>query len=186
RLDEPGAPPHRSGLRWPAFASVGAKALPHRLLPIVSLFAPALHAADSWDIADDFAGIAVADARWTIAEDFPGTKVNLDGRYSLGRRTGERRARPCDCGEPLPAAERLRNPFGAHLQWGKGETGLEYGIASFTWKASQRNFAPSAEGGFRTLRDTLEWGVLVVSKDDPLGIDSYVELDVARASRTWQ
>ena len=163
-----------------------APAKPHLVLPIVALFAPLLHAADPWDIDDDFVGIAVADARWTIDEVFPGTKVIVDGRYSLGRRTGQPRARACDCGEPLPAAVRLRNTLDAHLQWGKGETELEYGIVSFTWKASQRNYEPRAEAGFGTLRDTLEWGVLVVSKDDPLGIDSYVELNVARASRTWQ
>ncbi|HEX7080455.1 MAG TPA: hypothetical protein VF329_05535 [Gammaproteobacteria bacterium] len=159
---------------------------PPGFLLIVAFFAPSLHAADPWDIGDDYGGVAMAEEHWTIDEAFPGTKVILDGRYSFRRRTGQPRARACDCGEPLPAAERLRNTIGAHLQWGKGETALEYGILSFAWKASQRNYEPSAEGGFRTLRDTLEWGILNVAKDDPLGIDSYVELNVARASRTWQ
>jgi len=159
---------------------------PRRFLPVVAFLSSSLHAADSWDIADDYGGIAVAEARWTIDEAFPGTKVILDGRYSLGRQTGQPRARACDCGEPLPAAERLRNTFSAHLQWGKGETGLEYGTLSYTWKASQRSYAANSEGSFRTLRDTLEWGILTVERDDPLGIDSYVEIDLARASRTWQ
>lgn len=173
-----------------------AAALRHRLLrpvvPIVAIVSNVvlgpspLLAADAWDIDDDYAGIAIAEAHWTIAENFPGTKLILDGRYSLGRRTGQPRARACDCGEPLPAAERLRSTFNAHLQWGKGETQLEYGILSYTWKASQRNYAASEEPGFRTLRDTLEWGIVTVSRDDPLGIDSYVELNIARASRTWQ
>lgn len=163
-----------------------AELLAQRLLPIVALCAPSLHAADAWDIDDDYGGIAVARAHWTIDEAFPGTKLILSGRYALQRRTGQPRARACDCGEPLPAAERLRHTFFTHLQWGKGELGLEYGILTYTWKASQRNYAPTAEGGFGTLRDTLEWGVVTVSRDDPLGIDSYVELNVARASRTWQ
>lgn len=153
---------------------------------IVAHVLPAAYAADAWDINEDYAGIALAEAHWTIDQAFPGTKVILDGRYSLRRRMGRERPRACDCGEPLPGAERLRNTFGAHLQWGKGETGLEYGIVTFTLRGSQRDYAPVAEAGFHTRRDTLEWGILTVSKDEPLGIDSYVELDLARASRTWQ
>lgn len=159
---------------------------PLRLLLIAALFAPPLHAADPWDVNEDYVGLAVAEAHWTIDEAFPGTKVILDGRYSLRRRTGQPRPRDCDCGEPLPAAQRLRHTIGAHLQWGKGESKLEYGILSYTLKASQRDYDASTAGAFRTLRDTLEWGVINIAKDDPLGVDSYVELNVARASRTWQ
>ena len=50
---------------------------------IVALFMPAAHAADAWDISEDYAGVAIAEAHWTIDEAFPGTKVILDGRYSL-------------------------------------------------------------------------------------------------------
>ena len=148
-------------------------------------FATSLHADDPWDVNADYAGIALAEAHWTIDEAFPGTKVILEGRYSFRRRVGQPRARACDCGEPLPAAQRMTGTIGAHLQWGKGETGLEYGVLTFTWKATQRDFDASAPG-LRTMRDTLEWGVLQVGKDDPLGIDSYTELSIARAARTWR
>src|SRR5690606_10055882 len=61
----------------------------------------------------------------------------------------------------------------------------EYGVLTFTALASQRDFTASGDRGVQTMRDTLEWGILRAGKDDPLGIDSYVELNVARASRAW-
>src|SRR5690554_1092445 len=58
---------------------------------MAALFIPPSHAADAWDISEDYAGVAIAEAHWTIDEAFPGTKVILDGRYSLRRRTGQAR-----------------------------------------------------------------------------------------------
>ena len=39
---------------------------------------------------------------------------------------------------------------------------------------------------FQPVSDTLEWGVARLSKDDPLGIDSYKELSAVELARTWQ
>ena len=73
----------------------------------------------------------------------------------------------------------------AHLQWGEGETALEYAMLSFGSLAYQREF-DAPDTSFRPIRDTLEWGVFKGGKDDPLGVDSYAELTIVRAGRTWQ
>ncbi len=141
-------------------------------------------AVDLWDLEESYGGLTIADAHWTVAEQFPGRKLILDGRYTLRRRPGAAPVvRGCDCG-PTTAPERLIGTLGAQLQWGNGDTDLEYGVLSFTAWASQRDFDAPAEG-FVVLRDTVEWGVLRLSQDEPLGIDSYSELTVARGARTW-
>src|SRR5690606_6659791 len=130
-----------------------------------------------------YVGGAQAEARWTVAEEVPGTKLILDARHSLRTEAAQASERACDCGPPS-TRRKIRGTIGTHLQWGKGELGLEYGVLSLTWRATQRDYAP-VEGSFRADRDTLEWGVLRLGKDDPLGIDSYAGLTLARGSRTW-
>jgi hypothetical protein len=147
-------------------------------------FAPCLHAADPWDLSERYVGGSVADADWTIDESFPGTKLILEGRYYFLSGPGKPRERSCEC-EPAPTPLRMLGTLAGQLQWGKGETGLEYGTVWLTALASQRVFETPGEG-LRPMRDTLEWGALRVAKDDPLGIDSYVELNIARVSRTWR
>lgn len=154
-----------------------------KLIVVAALFTSSLHANDAWDINESNLSIARAEAHWTIDEAFPGTKVILAGRHSLRRGQGTPRVRDCEC-QPFPTPDRMLGSIGAHLQWGKGDTGLEYGVLSFTALASQRDFDVT-QTRFQTLRDTLEWGAVRLGKDDPLGIDSYLELTVVRASRTW-
>ncbi len=90
------------------------------------LFTTALPAADPWNINENFAGFAIADADWTIDQVFPGTKLIFDGQYSIRRGPGKPSKRECEC-EPPPIPDRMLGTIGAHLQWGEGETGLEYG-----------------------------------------------------------
>ncbi len=147
------------------------------------LFTTALPAADPWNINENFAGFAIADADWTINKVFPGTKLIFDGRYSIRRGPSEPRKRDCEC-EPPPTPDRMLGTIGAHLQWGEGETGLEYAYFSGTALAYQRNFDPVG-AKFRPLRDTLEFGNVRGGFDDPLGIDSYAEVNLVRGGRTW-
>ncbi len=150
----------------------------------LGIFAATANGADAWDVNDNYVGVAATEATWTIAEDFPGTKLILDGRYLLRKGTAQPRERDCDC-EPLPVPDRMLGTIAAHLQWGLGDNGLEYGRLSFGTLAYQREFE-AAGAQFQPVRDTLEWGIFQVGKDDPLGIDSYVELTVIAAARTWQ
>ena len=72
----------------------------------------------------------------------------------------------------------------AHLQWGEGESSLEYSRLSFTWLATQTEYEPVTKE-FRRVRDTTEWAVIQGGFDDPLGIDSYAELTAFRRGWTW-
>ena len=147
------------------------------------LFATALPAADPWNINENFVGFAIADADWTIDKVFPGTKLIFDGQYSIRRGPGKPSTRDCEC-EPPPIPDRMLGTIGAHLQWGEGETGLEYAYFSGTALAYQRNFDPVG-AKFRPVRDTLEFGNVRGGFDDPLGIDSYAEVNLVRGGRTW-
>ncbi len=147
------------------------------------LFTTALPAADPWNINENFVGFAIADADWTINQVFPGTKLIIDGRYSIRRGPGKPSQRDCEC-EPPPIPDRMLGTIDAHLQWGEGETSLEYAILSATALGYQREFEPVA-AKFRPLRDTLEWGIVRGGFDDPLGIDSYAEVNLVRGGRTW-
>ncbi|HEX6997471.1 MAG TPA: hypothetical protein VF322_04965 [Gammaproteobacteria bacterium] len=170
----------------PAAAKLGG--LPHAACRAAGvalmLLAGAAQGVDYWDIDDDFGALSIADEHWTVDEAFPGRKLILDGRYALRRRTSEPAAPACECGAPQAPAERMTAVFGAHLQWGSGDTDLEYGVLSFAALAAQRDYDAAADG-FRVQRDTIEWLALRLAQDEPLGIDSYEELTVARAGRTW-
>jgi hypothetical protein len=142
------------------------------------------YAEDPWDISEDFVAGSIADEAWTVDEDFfPGTKLVISGRYSVRR--DERPGRPPSCAcEPLPPAERLLVTIGGHLQWDAGGSDVEFGSLSVTaWSKDQ--VLDTSEKRLEPLRDTLEVGVVQIGKDEALGMESYVEVDAARAARTW-
>jgi hypothetical protein len=135
------------------------------------LLSPAVRAADPWDISEDFWGVMRAGEHWTVDERFPGTKLGVAGRYSMHRRTDD-------------ATEHMLVTLGGHLQWGKGETALEYGSAFVTPWAVKRTFATDP-ARFAATHETLELGVVQLGKDEPLGIESYAEITAARVARVW-
>ena len=142
-------------------------------------------AGNLWDIDDYYFGAAIADAQWTIDESFPGTKLIVEGAYSFDRSSVPiPRRSDCDC-VPRGSRDRMLGSVWGHLQWGQGETKLEYGVIGFGAIAYQTDYDPADER-FQPLTDTLEWGVLRFGKDDPLGIDSYSELAVMEMARIWQ
>jgi hypothetical protein len=141
------------------------------------------HAADPWDISEDFVSGMVVDEDWTVDEEFPGTKLAIGGRYTVSR--GERQSRPraCAC-EPLPPAERMLVTIGGHVQWDAAESDIEFATLSVTsWSLDQQ--LDTAEKRLEPLRDTLELGVVQIGKDEPLGMESYIEADAVRVARTW-
>jgi hypothetical protein len=138
---------------------------------------------DPWNVEQNFLSLAITDAEWTINEDFPGTKIIVDGRYAFRRRVLEPEDDGCDCA-PRPPKTRVTGAVRAHLQWGEGETSLEYARVSLTALAEQRDY-PARPGRFTTVRDMYEWGVVQGGKDDPLGVDYYGELTIGRFARTW-
>jgi len=76
-------------------------------------------ATDPWDVNENFLSFAVADAHWTIDEVFPGTKLIVEGQYSIRRGPGEPPERDCDC-DLATTPDRMVGTIAAHLQWGEG------------------------------------------------------------------
>lgn len=153
------------------------------LTAVLVLLAATAEAADPWDITTDYWSVGRTEEHWTVDERFPGTKILLGGRYSMARRVGEERVRDCDCG-PLAAPEYMLWTVGGDLQWGLGESEIERGAVFFTPWAARRTLVPE-EPGFSASHETLELGSVLISKDDPLGIESYVEITAARVARIW-
>jgi hypothetical protein len=140
-------------------------------------------ATDPWDVNENFLSFAVADAHWTIDEVFPGTKLIVEGQYSIRRGPGDPPESDCDC-DLATTPNRMVGTVAAHLQWGEGESALEYARLSFTALAFQTEYEPATRE-IRRVRDTTEWGVIQVGFDDPLGIDSYAKLTAFRRGWTW-
>jgi hypothetical protein len=137
---------------------------------------------DSWDINENYFGAAVAQEDWTVNDAFHGTKLLLNGRYSLHRSEMDREIADCPCNPPPPAPFRMIGTVAASAQW--GDRDLERAYLGVSAVSLQRNFE-AISGGWRPLRDSLELGVVVHGMDDPLGVDSYTEITLARAGRTW-
>lgn len=137
---------------------------------------------DTWDINENYFGGAVAYEDWTINDEFPGTKFVVNGRYTLHRSELERESADCPCNPPPPAPFQMMGTLTATAQWGEHDLERAYlGVSAYSL---QRNFE-AIGGGWRPLRDTLELGVLAHGMDDPLGVDSYTAITLARVGRTW-
>lgn len=137
---------------------------------------------DLWNLNENYITASVADIDWTANEDlYAGTKLGLSGQYSFFRGKAKTEVPDCNCPQP-PVPHRLMGTVGFDLLW--GDEDLEYSNLSVAGLTYQRNWFLE-NGRFDPIRDTLEWGVLTVGHNDHLGIDSYTELTVARAGRTW-
>jgi hypothetical protein len=155
------------------------------VLLMISLFATSSAlATDAWDINQNYVKLGAVDTAWTVDPNkYEGTRAIFDGRFSLFRKMGEVPETE-DCCPPPPPFERLIGVLNAHFMGGDSETNLEYTRVSGTALAYQRDAELEAKK-FMTLRDTVEFGDVMYSKDDPLGVDYYIEFTLARLSRTW-
>lgn len=149
-----------------------------------SLIAASAAWADEWDINQNFVDVGAVDASWTIdPAKYEGTKTLINARYTLARNMVET-VQPEDGCPPIAPAERLIGVLDGDFQFGDSDTGLEYVVVAATALAYQRNTELKAKK-FMRVRETLEWGQLLYSRDDPLGVDYYVQLTAARGGLTW-
>ena len=147
-----------------------------------SAFPNPMEGLDSWNIDENYWGAAIAREDWTVNNDYPGTKLALSGRYSLYREEEDPLVSDCDCSPPPPAPIRLIGTVSGQAQAGDDDLERIYvGVSTIAW---QRNF-PAEQLGWEPLRDTLDLGAGLVGRDDALGINSYTEITLARAGRTW-
>lgn len=130
------------------------------------------------DLGENRIGGGGAGAEWTIDKAFPGNKFLLGASYVFVR--GDTNSQ-----ERGVLDERLFGALNSALQWGQGETGLEYYDITLASIVRQRTYEIEP-GRVRPARDFWEWGRVRVSEDDPLGVDSYAELGILRAGRAWQ
>lgn len=75
-----------------------------------------------WDFDENFVGGGIADADWTIDKVFPGTKLIVDMRFVPKRELHEHEP------DDKMQIEDYWATVEADMQWGEGETGLEYGV----------------------------------------------------------
>jgi hypothetical protein len=156
-----------------------------RVLAIAAIFLAASPAfGQKWELSENKLGLGVFGAEWTISEDFPGTKVVFDGQYSIMRKPGQVSEERRCCIEPNQPEHSI-GLVEAHLQWGLGETGLEYAEVELTPWATQWDSDAARKKGVHTARDIVEWGVFQFGHDDPLGVESYTSISLARGGRLW-
>jgi hypothetical protein len=141
--------------------------------------------AQKWELGENTVGVAIAGAEWTISQDFPGTKIIFDGQYAFSRKPGQVNEERRCCKEPN-TPEHLIGLVDAHLQWGLGDTGLEYAIVGVTPWATQWESDAEPQKGIKAARDIVEWLAFQTGYDDPLGVDNYTTLSFARGGRVWR
>ena len=141
-----------------------------------------LEGLDSWDINENYIGLSVADQAWTINDEFTGIRAFLKGNYSFHESKLDREISDCKCNPPPPAPYKMLGTVFGEAQVADGD--VEKGYLGVTAFSLQRNFE-LVPGKMKPLRDTLELGVVLHGMDDPLGVDSYTEITLARAGRTW-
>jgi len=134
--------------------------------------------AEGIDLGERRIGGALARADWTIDKAFPGEKLMFEAQHAFRRRAME---------SPGPSVrdERLSGVLRAELQWGKGETGLERYDVYIAPVIRQRIYRIEP-GSLQPARDFREFGAVRFDSDDPLGLDSYAEISIARLGRAWQ
>jgi hypothetical protein len=153
------------------------------LIIFATLFTPDSTTAAQWDLGENVVGGAIVDQGFTVDPKYTGTKLILDSQYAFVRKLGEVPADDC-CGL-IPRAEYFWAVLDAQLMSGVDGTGLEYAsIAVSTWGAQWEPKYDETKK-LQVLRDRVQLGRVDIGFDDPLGLDSYNELDLVRIDRTW-
>jgi hypothetical protein len=138
--------------------------------------------AAKWDLSDDSIGLSIARAEKTRDRNFEGTKLIADGSYIIRSEAGDATGNRKCCTLPsLP--EYHYGLFDGTLQLGFDDTDLEFVRVGFTpWAITWEpdNVSPRK---LRAKRDILELGAITWSVDDPLEVDSYLEVAIGRAGR---
>ncbi|MGI9343607.1 MAG: hypothetical protein ACR2QV_12220 [Gammaproteobacteria bacterium] len=156
------------------------KATISMLLAAVFAASPAIAA--KWDLRDESIGLALADAEKTRDRDFEGTKLIADGRYVIRSEASEATGNRKCC--TLPSRpDYFYGLLDGILQWGFDDTDLEFVRVGVTPWAVTWEPETTSPRKLRAKRDILELGAITWSVDDPLEVDSYLEIAIGRAGR---
>lgn len=147
------------------------------------LFIPAVNA-ELWDIHEKSLGAAIAYEDKAPDPKYKGTKLFLDGRYFFKNKPGEFSEKRKCCALPSQP-EYFYGLLAAQLRFGLEEsTGLEYVMLDFTPWASLYEPAVESSKDLRATADLVRLGAVRFISDDPLEVDSYLELSLFRAGRS--
>jgi len=138
--------------------------------------------AEIWDIREKSLGAALAYENKTTDTKYEGTKLFLDGRYFFKNTPGETSDRRKCCALPS-RPEHYYGVVDAQLRFGFEGTSLERVMLDVTpWAIL---WYPSIESSknLRATNDLIKLGAIRYISDDPLEVDSYLELSLFRAGR---
>ncbi len=131
-----------------------------------------------WDLKENSIEVVAVRQEWTIDDKFVGERLFGDLHYNIISRDAAKFA------HSNSQATEMFATVDAELQWGTDED-FEYAKVGATAYSIQWDYSPPDPTGFRVAKDQLETGVIQYGKDDPLGIESYVELTALRIGRTF-
>jgi len=139
--------------------------------------------AEIWDIREKSLGAALAYENKTTDTKYEGTKLFLDGRYFFKNRPGETSERRKCCALPS-RPEHYYGAVDAQLRFGFEGAGLERVMLDFTPWAILWHPTIESSKNLRATNDLIKLGAIRYISDDPLEVDSYLELSFFRAGRS--
>lgn len=141
-----------------------------------------LASAETWDFRDQYLGVNIAHEEKMDNDSYEGTKIMLEGQYAI-ENVPEEISEKRKCCQMPSRPEHFYGLMDAHLRWGVEDTGLEYIRLGFTPWATLWEPDDDTSKKLRATRDQLELAAIRYIRDDPLEVDSYLELSALRAGR---
>lgn len=139
--------------------------------------------AELWDMRERSFGAAIAEEDKATDPKFNGTKLFIDGRYFFNSEVGEVSEKRKCCALPAKP-EYFYGLIEGQLRFGFDGTGLEYVMLDFTPWAGLYEPTVESPKSLRATADALKLAAVRFISDDPLEVDSYLELSLFRAGRT--
>lgn len=138
--------------------------------------------AEQRDIHKESVGIAIGREEKTVDPRFEGTKVLLDLRYTLRNEKGdELETRKCCTLPSMP--EQMWWMIDTGLRWAPNDGGLEYVRIGVTPWALELTPGREPKKALYATYDILALGTIKFLRDEPLEVDSYLQIDIGRAGR---
>ncbi len=154
------------------------------LVVVGCIFTASSSLAAEWEFGNRSVSVAIATTDKTTLDTFDGTKFILEGEYTFKYIAGEPAENRSCCAQPS-SVEHFVGNFDVHLDWDVDKSDLEYATLGFTPWATTWERERDSSRKLQTTRELLQWAAIRTGHDDPIGIESYTEIAVARGGRVW-